>query len=230
MNPKNTQKNKYTTPKYIFRKSKNQSIIDHVKNLSEKNKSFNMIQNKKKISINDDVKYGEIEIELKIAKGEIGPFINMNGEDSYYHIYFNNNEEEIKRDYLTYDDNVSKIKIVIDYQVISFKKLFYNCECIESIYFKKFTRNNITNLRYMFYGCSNLKKIEFNNFNTGNATDMGFMFSDCSSLEKLDLSNFDTSKVTDMSYMFSNCSLLEELNLYYFNTKSLKDMSGMFHK
>ena len=38
-------------------------------------------------------------------------------------------------------DKVIKIKIIIDYQVKSFKKLFYWCICIESINFKKFYRN-----------------------------------------------------------------------------------------
>ena len=41
---------------------------------------------------------------------------------------------------------VSKINIIIDYQVTSFNDLFYNCKCIEPIYFKKFYRNNIIDM------------------------------------------------------------------------------------
>ena len=51
----------------------------------------------------------------------------MNENDKkYYHIYFNGNKEEIKRNYLNENENVSKLKIIIDYQVKSFKKLFYS--------------------------------------------------------------------------------------------------------
>ena len=40
-----------------------------------------------------------------------------------------------------FEENVSKINIIIDYQIKSFYKLFSYCNCIESIYFKKFNRN-----------------------------------------------------------------------------------------
>ena len=67
---------------------------------------------------------------------------------------------------------MTKIKIIIDYQVKSFKELFYKCECIESINFKKFYRNNINNMNHMFFGCILLKELNFNNFNTNNVTNM----------------------------------------------------------
>ena len=107
-------------------------------------------------------------------------FINMNENDIYYHIYFNDNKEEIKRNYFNENDNVSKFKIIIDYQVKSFKELFYNCECIEYIYFKKFYRNNIDNMECMFDGCSSLKELNLSNFNTNNVTNMEGMFWGCS--------------------------------------------------
>ena len=46
----------------------------------------------------------------------------MNEEDEkYFHIYFNDNEtKEIENIYLNIDDNVSKISIIIDYQIKSF--------------------------------------------------------------------------------------------------------------
>ena len=68
----------------------------------------------------------------------------------YYHIYFNDNKKEIKRNYLNENENVSKLKIIIDYQIKSFERLFDNCKCIEFINFKKFYRNNINNMSYMF--------------------------------------------------------------------------------
>ena len=100
----------------------------------------------------------------------------MNENKIYYHIYFNDNKKEIKRNYLDGNDNVSKIKIIIDYQVKSFEQLFYYCKCIEYIYFKKFYRNNIFDMEGMFYECSSLKELNLSNFNTNNVTDMGRMF------------------------------------------------------
>ena len=95
-------------------------------------------------------------------------------------IYYNDNKKkEIKNTSLNKDDNVSKISIIIDYQIKSFSRLFYNCGSIESIEFKKFCRNNITDMTSMFYGCSSLKELNLNNFNTNNVTNMSFMFSDC---------------------------------------------------
>ena len=82
----------------------------------------------------------------------------------YYHIYFNNNKEEIKRNYLNKNDNITniKIKIIIDPQVKSFEKLFKYCKNIISINFIKFYRNNITNMNEMFSGCELLNNLNFN--------------------------------------------------------------------
>ena len=82
-----------------------------------------------------------IEIELKTADNEYGKFINISDKKKeYYHIYFDNSNEEIKRNYLEENEKVKKIKIIIDYQVTSFKDLFIYCDCINSIFFKKFNR------------------------------------------------------------------------------------------
>ena len=102
------------------------------------------------------------------------------GDELYYHIYFNNNkEEEIKRCELEENYIVDKINILIDYK-LSFWGLFLSCKCIESIYFKRFYRNNVTNMRGMFLECSSLKEINLSNFNTNNVTNMSRMFYGCS--------------------------------------------------
>ena len=105
--------------------------------------------------------YSSIEIEIILAKGEYGKFINIKeNNELYYHIYFNDNKEEIKNKYkIDEKDKVTKIKIIIDYQVKSLKKLFYDCECIESINYKKFYRNNITDMGWMHSYCSSLKEL-----------------------------------------------------------------------
>ena len=55
-------------------------------------------QNRINLSVNDYKEYGDIEIEIIPKKGEYGKFININENDElYYHIYFNDNKEEIKK-------------------------------------------------------------------------------------------------------------------------------------
>ena len=107
------------------------------------------IQNRLNLSIKDYKEYSEtftpIEIEIIPIKDKYGKFIHINKYDKlYYHIYFNDNKEEIKNKYkINEEDKVTKLKIIIDYLVKSFKKLFYCCKCIESIHSKKFYRNNV---------------------------------------------------------------------------------------
>ena len=175
--------------------------------------------------------YSSIHIELVPKKNKYGIFINITEEDmDFYHIYFNNNKkEEIKRNYLNENDNVSKINIIADHQIKSFNKLFYNCKCIEFINFRQFFRNNITDMSFMFYKCSSLKELNTINFNTNNVTNMCGMFSWCSSLKELNLINFNTNNVTDMSHMFVECSSLKEINLSNFNTNKVTNMSYMFY-
>ena len=71
-------------------------------NLEEKKKlqivKYNKnIKNRINININDYKEYSSIEIEIKPVNNKYGQFINIKDEDKlYYHIYFNNNKEEIK--------------------------------------------------------------------------------------------------------------------------------------
>ena len=181
--------------KDLFKNLKNDYFLQKLFHNLLKKKSLDIIKYNKKIkeriniSIKDYKEYSEIyssiEIELKPVNNKYGEFINIDEEEEkYYHIYFNDNKEEIKRNDLNKNDNVSKIKIIIDYQVKSFEKLFYGCRSIEYIYFNKFYRNNINNMRYMFSRCSSLKELNLSNFNTNNVTNMEYMFSGCSSLKE----------------------------------------------
>ena len=111
------------------------------------------------ISINDFKNYNElIEIQIIPVKNDISfsQFINISNEkeEKYYHIYFDDDTSEIKRNYLIEEDNVSTIKIIIDNKITSFKELFKECNCIESIYFKKNNRNDIKDISHMFSMCS----------------------------------------------------------------------------
>ena len=192
------------------------------------------IQNRLNLSIKDykeySEKYSSINIEIIPAIRKYGRFIKVDENGKlYYHIYFNDNKDEIKNKYrINKKDKITKIKIITDYQVKSFKELFYNCECIESINIKKFYRNNITDMSGMFNGCSFLKELNLANFNTNNVTNMSEMFDECSSLKELNLTNFNTNNVTSMYRMFFGCLSLKELNLTNFNTNNVTNMSGMF--
>ena len=131
-------------------KKKSLDIIKYNKNI--KNRININIQDYKEYS----EKYSSIELEIKPVNNVYGKFIiYTKEEEKYYHIYFNNNKEEIKRNYLNKKDNVAKIKVIIDYQIISCKRLFELCKCVKYIYFKKFHRNNINNMKsivsWMFF-------------------------------------------------------------------------------
>ena len=124
-----------------FKNIKGDYFLQKVFNNLNKKKSLEISKYNKKIkeilnlNINDYKEYCEtyssIVIELIPVSNYFGNFINIDEEIKlYFHIYFNNNKEEIKRNNLIENDKVNKIKITIDHQVKSFSKLFYKCKCI----------------------------------------------------------------------------------------------------
>ena len=148
----NNKENESAKPNPIIDSIKSRYILSKIYNNMTIKKKLEIVkynkklQNRTNLSINDYKEYSEttpIEIEIIPFKNKYDKFINISKNDKlYYHIYFNDNKEEIKNKYkIDEDDKVKKIKIIIDYQVKSFKKLFFECECIKSIDFKKFYRN-----------------------------------------------------------------------------------------
>ena len=211
---------------------KSKFILQKIFSHFQKRKALEIItynkymQHRMNINVDNYKEYSEIysliEIRIKPVNNKYGKFININDKNKiYFHIYFNNNKEEIKRNYLNKNEEIKIIKIIIDYQAISFKNLFHKSKCIESINFKKFYRNNITNMSFMFYGCSFLKEINFSKFKSDNITNMSGMFSWCLSLEELNLSNFNANNLINMYGMFSECSdkLKKKIKTKYKNIK-----------
>ena len=187
------------------------------------------------ISLNDYIYYSQIEIEIIPSENKYSKFINIRHTDDnrkYFHIYYNNSNEETNRYYIIKDKNykVKKVKIIIDYQVQSFKELFKDCICVQTIIFKNFNRNNIIDMSSMFNGCKSLKHIDLSNFNTNNVRDMSYMFFECISLKEINLSNFDTNNVIKMNSLFSGCGQLQKINISNFNGKNVQDIRFMFNK
>ena len=250
---------------YLLDNIKNNYTLKRIFNYLKENKSLKIIkynkdfQKKLNVNLNFYKKiYYQIEIELIPIKNisEKNKFIDREvGGKCYYHGYLNDNKEESQKNYFTKDENIKKIKIIIDYEVTSFNGLFNECNCLEKISFIKFkgeniidmgkmfrycenlkelnlnsfNTNNVTNMDYMFFECSSLKELDLRKFNTFKVKDMSSMFQGCRSLKKLELKSFNTSNVTDMSYMFENCIYLTELNLSSFNTKKVTNMNRMFY-
>ena len=182
-----SKENESAKPNPIIENIKSRYILSKIYDIISKKKKFEIvkynkrIQNRLDLSIKDYKEFCEtftlIVIEIIPKKGEYGEFIHINKNDKlFYHIYFNDNKKvknkyKIKEEdgvtkreyYIKEEDKVTKIKIIIDYQVKSFKKLFYKCEYIESINFKKFYRNNIIDMSHMFYCCSSLKELNLTN-------------------------------------------------------------------
>ena len=235
--------------KVKLEKIKSNYILKKLFNNLHQRKALKIIKNNKKIQkrLNININhykecseiYSTIEIEIFAVDDKSCNYVSFDKKDElFYHIEIKDiinmnckndiNNKKNKSNNLVPEYKINIVSIKIDYQVKSFYKLFYDQKCIKSIYFKKFFRKNINNMKYMFCHCSSLKKIDLSNFNTDKVTDMSYMFSYCSSLKEIDLSKFNTEKVTDMNSMFSYCSLLTEINLSNFNTNNVNDMGAMF--
>ena len=185
-NISSNEKIKKAKSKIDFENIKSDFLLKKIFNILKKNKFLDIIKYNKKLQkrfnlcINDYKDYFQlyslIEIELKISRYNHGNFINISDDEKeYYHIYFDNSKEEIKRNYFNKGDYVKNIKIIIDYQVKSFNELFAYCKCINSISFKKFHRTNITDTVRMFDTYLLLKEIDFS---------MNGMFYRCSGIKK----------------------------------------------
>ena len=125
--------------------------------------------------------------------------------------------------------NTENVGMLGGFYTGSMKKMFADCEALESITFSSaFNTANVTNMYCMFYGCKALKTLDLSGFNTENVTEMAGMFSDCSALTSLDVSGFNTANVTAMYAMFGGCSGLTSLDLSGFNTANVTYMTGMF--
>ena len=112
----NNKENESAKPNPIIENIKSRYILSKIyDNLTTKKKfqivKYNKrIQNRLNLDVKDYKEYSEIEIEIIPAKGKYGKFININENNKlYYHIYFNDNKEEIKNKYKINRFNTFKI-------------------------------------------------------------------------------------------------------------------------
>ena len=212
-------------------------MLQIMDNLSEKT-LFKLIHHNKElqhdinISLNDYKTFMNIEIELipkdNLIGGEI--FINFINDSSLFHIYFNDNPEEVKENYIIKNKNINKIKVILEKEIKSLRGLFKDCKCLKEVYFTKFNRKDITDLGEIFENCTSLVKLDLSKIHTDNVTKMDWMFYKCEALLELNVDNFKTENVTDMSCMFKHNFLIKELNLSNFNTCKVTNMKGMFFR
>ena len=121
----------------------------------------------------------EIILDQK-TKNKDKKFININSkkEEPFYHIYFDERKEEIKKNYIR-NEKVSKIKIVIDFDIKSIEHLFDYCYYIKDIKFIRFLRTDLKSYKSMFELCTGLINLDISLLKTDNVENMNSMFSCC---------------------------------------------------
>ena len=98
--------------------------------------------------------------------------------------------------------------------IVSMKKLFYDCISLQSLPdISKWDIENVNSFFGLFQGCSSLVSLpDVSNWDTSNVTDMRCMFYGCSSLSFLpDISKWNINNVTDMDCIFDGCQKLKEI-------------------
>ena len=102
----NSKENESAKPNPILENIKSRYILSKIYNNMTIKKKLEIVkynkkvQNRLNLSVNDYKEYCEIEIEIMPTIDKYSKFINIQKNDKlYYHIYFNNNKEEIKNKY-----------------------------------------------------------------------------------------------------------------------------------
>ena len=122
----NNKENESAKQNTITEKIKSKYILSKLIDIMTKKKKLvivnynKRIQNRLNLDVKDYKEYSEtftpIEIEIIPAKVKYGEFIKVDENDKlYYHIYFNDNKEEIKNKYrINEEDKVTKHEYYIE--------------------------------------------------------------------------------------------------------------------
>ena len=115
---------------------------------------------------------------------------------------------------------------------VSMDKMFYNCQKLTSITFKRSNSDNFyysNNMHGMFYNCLELSSLSFENFNTDNVLDMSYLFYNCKELQTFSTNiDFSNQLTTNMKGAFQNCVKLSSFTLTNFKTSNVEIMWDMF--
>ena len=188
------------------------------------------LQNKLDIDINTYIEMCKIKINIYPIREFERKLINIiETNRPYYHIYFDDNKEEIQSLSITKKDNVEKIKLIIDGKISNLIGLFSECDYIREVDIIKFKNYKIENISKIFYNCINLEKINFFDINTSHITHMSGIFHACKKLKEIDMSKFKTDNVSDKSFLFSSCESLSKVDISNFNTSKVTNMNSMFN-
>ena len=155
--------------------------------------------------------------------------INKNELKKICNIYLNDKKIDFTLQYKFDKPGKYNFKFEFDDLLKYANKLFYKCNTLINLDFRKFKTNYLKDMSDLFNGCKKLEALDLSSFKTKDITSMKSSFKDCSSLTALDLSTFDTKNVTDMSEMFRDCVSLTILNLSNFETEKVKSMCNMFY-
>ena len=120
----------------LLKKVKSKYILQQIFDNLTRNKFLDLIRYNKVLKTFLNIRidaykkeFAKIEIEIFPIEEEKGRFITIpDNYRNYFHIFFDDDEEETKKNYISQYDNISKIKIIIDYKVKSLSKLFNDCQ------------------------------------------------------------------------------------------------------
>ena len=220
-------------------------LINNKINLKEKH--FEKEQNKKKISITQNIN-GEKKIILNNFDNNINDIHDKENSNKIV----NGNRNEIK-----FDKYINKINITYyaktkgNYDIFGKKfvennegnislningkinNLVHNYELKEGEnIITLIIKNKLINLSYMFISCESLKDIqELKDLDVKDTINFSTMFFGCSSLSDIKpLQNWDVSKGKDFSFMFWGCKSLSDIKpLQNWNVSNGNTFQSMFH-
>ena len=110
-------------------------------------------------------KYSEIEVDIVFYRRMTleSRIINSLVNSNYYHVYLDESNEETKILSNIKKNYYSKMKLIIDAEIESFKELFANFSFASKINIVRCKRKNIFDMSKMFSGCEELREVDLSN-------------------------------------------------------------------
>ena len=155
---------------------KSKYILQQIFRCMESYKYLHLIRYNKKIQNFLDLTIKDFELAYKdfnkiiieiiadqefqsISRSKHTKWGNCSKEDAQYvHTYFNDEKEEFLKTKIV-PEEISKIKLIIDSGLKTFKGFFESIFLLKEINIIRFKRNDITDISRMFYMCVNLTTI-----------------------------------------------------------------------